>query len=110
MGHPRGLGWVEENRQRQRQERGGRDVSVPQPSGDQAPSGWGTRFWGGWLRRTVVCFRKRYPTLSDDETVGKGGAPGSVVTPVLGRFTHLSDDGTVAKMGHPVWWWAPGLL
>src|SRR5271156_3003039 len=47
-GAPAGLGWVEENRQRQRQERGGRGVSVPQPSGDQAPSGWGTRaVWAG---------------------------------------------------------------
>jgi len=33
------------------------------------------RFGVSW-RSAVVCFRKRYPTLSDDETVGKGGAPG----------------------------------
>src|ERR1700733_9287369 len=29
--------------------------------------------------KTVVRFRERYPTLSDDEAVGKDGAPGSVV-------------------------------
>ena len=29
-----------------------------------------------WSRRAVVCFRKRYPTLSDDETVGEDGPPG----------------------------------
>jgi hypothetical protein len=38
-------------------------VYVPQPSPDQAGSGWGTGAWGE-LEKAVVCFRKRYPTLS----------------------------------------------
>jgi hypothetical protein len=43
----------------------------------------------GWDRVRSFAGRKRYPTLSDDETVGKGGAPGFVVVWILGVVGEL---------------------
>jgi hypothetical protein len=70
---------------------------LAQPSPDQAGLGWGTRNFCGELRKAVVSFRKRYPTLSDDETVGKDGAPGFVEdgepSALVKKETAVSGDG-----------------
>ena len=55
----------------------GRLYEQPTSHPSQEREGWGTRGFGVGEGSAVVCFRKRYPTLS--QSARKGGAPGLVV-------------------------------
>jgi len=63
--------------------------------------GWGVHVGQGDLSaadaKSVVCYRKRYPTLPDDKTVGRGWG-----TQIVGVSTHTVEQVKAAEAGVPL--------
>jgi hypothetical protein len=79
---------------------------LPQPSGDQAPSGWGTRAVG-WFeenRQRQRRWRVYIPHLRIEVWGHPHFCGGAKENGRASHDAHLSDDETVAKMGHPALW------